>query len=322
VSGYDCKTNHPAGFTLTLDYEEDQDVVFVNTYTEKSENSGNNTDGDNSGNGGDLGDGGNGDKPDADGDSQDGDKSGDAGTGSDDNPRENNDDWAGVKIGDFVSDHVWYIRGYEDNTIRPDSPITRAEAAMAFYRLLDPDLKRIDPPSTFNDITAGKWYGAAIGALAYYGVFSGYPDGSFRPDLPITREELAAVVSRFDHLKESGENPFSDVNPDHWAYKSILSATKKGWFVGYGNGMFRPGDSIKRSEFVTVANRVFSRRILPEDIPASLHVFSDFDSSHWSYADFIEAIYTHDFVRKRGGDGINEHWTEIIGDGITAPYNE
>jgi hypothetical protein len=128
------------------------------------------------------------------------------------------------------------------------------------------------------------------------------------------------VVSRFEHLPETDENPFLDVSPDDWAYAQILSAAKRGWFVGDDNGNFRPADEIRRSEFVTVVNRVFNRHILLEDIPGDVHVFDDFSSAHWSYAAFIEAVYTHDFKRKE--DGENEDWIEITDDGIYAPYNQ
>ena len=220
----------------------------------------------------------------------------------------------------FTENHIWYIRGYEDNTIRPGNNITRAEIAMVFYRLLDPEMKKIAPASKFNDVTGDEWYGLGVNLLAYYGILNGYPDGNYKPNQPITRNELAAVVSRFSDLIETDENPYNDLDPNNWAYKYVLSATKKGWFIGDGNGKFRPEADLTRAEFVTVANRILNRHILPEDIPDGLHKWDDLNSSHWSYADFTEAIYTHKFTRK--ADGINEEWTEITDNGIDAAYNQ
>jgi len=162
------------------------------------------------------------------------------------------------------------------------------------------------------------WYGLAVNALARYGILQGDPDGSFRPDRPITRAELAAVVSRFDQLAADAKNPYTDLAADHWAYDFIRSATAKGWFVG-SDGAFRPNDPITRAELVTVVNRILFRHVLPEDI-REVHQFGDLSAAHWAYAAFIEAVYTHDY--ERGPDGVHERWTAVTDDGIHAPYNQ
>jgi len=229
-------------------------------------------------------------------------------------------DFADVTVSLFVDDHIWYIRGYEDNTLRPENSITRAEIAMVFFRLLKPELKDITLKVDFNDVSGEEWYGLAINTLAHYGILNGYTDGRFQPSQPITRREMAAVVSRFDRLIETNENPYLDIDRDDWAYGYILSATEKGWFGGDGNGRFRPSESMKRSEIVTVANRVLNCHILLADVPGNVHWFDDFTREHWSYANFMEAIYTHDFNRK--ADGINEIWKEMNDNGLNAAYNQ
>ncbi|MCL1874341.1 MAG: S-layer homology domain-containing protein, partial [Clostridiales bacterium] len=227
--------------------------------------------------------------------------------------------YADVFVSMFIGDHIWYIRGYEDNTLRPGSNITRAELAMVFFRLLNPSLKNIVPKAPFTDVKGHEWYGLAINLLAHYEIVTGYTDGSFRPNQPVTRREMAAVVSRFDLLLDTDDNPYNDLNAGDWAYGYILSATKKGWFIGDSSGAFRPGDNITRAEFVTVTNRVLIRHILLSDIPASVHEFSDFKASHWAYTNFMEAVHSHDFEKK--ADGVNETWTKITGTGLDADYN-
>jgi|GEM_PF-964263 len=231
---------------------------------------------------------------------------------------------AGVELPDkpevFIDEHIWYIRGYDDNTIMPNKEITRAEVAMVFYRLLKPDLKTVTPSVFFTDVSGDEWYGLAINTLAHYNILNGYLDGSFKPQRPITRSEMAAVVSRFDQLAETNDNPYSDLMQSNWAYNYILSATQKGWFVGNGNGLFRPYDNITRAEFVTLANRVLVRKLLLADVPSDVHSFDDLSREHWSYADFMEAVYEHEYKRK--ADGFNETWTSIIGSGLNAAYNQ
>ena len=220
----------------------------------------------------------------------------------------------------FVEEHIWYVRGDPRTNMRPNADITRAEVAMVFYRLLLPELKDFMPESPFVDVRSNAWYGLGVGILAHHGILTGYPNGEFRPNEPVTRREMAAIVSRFDHLLETDENPYTDLNPNDWAYGYILSATAKGWFIGYGDGMFRPGNNLTRAEFVTAVNRVLNRHILPEDIPEGVFNFPDLDASHWAYAAFMEAAHTHEYERR--ADGINEIWTRIIENGLDAPYNQ
>jgi len=220
----------------------------------------------------------------------------------------------------FIDDHIWYIRGYEDNTIRPNNSINRAEVAIVFYRLLKPELKNFTAENAFTDINGDEWYGLAVNLLAHYGILGGYEDDEFRPTQPIARRELAAVVSRFYELTETDKNPFNDIAGETWALKYILSATAKGWFIGDDEGNFRPSDNLTRSEFVTVTNRVLHRHIELEDIPIrEVHQFDDFIYTHWAYTAFMEAVYTHEFKRK--ADNFHEIWLKITDDGLTAPYN-
>jgi uncharacterized repeat protein (TIGR01451 family) len=225
-----------------------------------------------------------------------------------------------VMVDLLTADHIWYIRGYEDNTVRPAGNLTRAEATMVFYRLLNPSLKTDTyKTSRFRDVNAVAWYGLAVGTLTELGILDGYPDGSFQPNRPISRAELAKIVAQFDSLLSSSDNPFPDVAKSHWAYAYITSSTEKGWFQGYPDGAFRPDNNLNRAEFVTVVNNMRNRHILEEDLP-QVHKFVDLVSSHWAYTAIIEACYTHDFERKP--DGLNEIWTEITDDGFSAAYNQ
>ena len=222
--------------------------------------------------------------------------------------------------GFFIDEHIWFVRGDSNNDMRPNAYTSRADIAVVFYRLLRPEWKAFEPePNPFNDVTGDEWFGRAVGILAHYGIIEGYEDGSFRPHNPITRKEFAAVVSRFDNLEETNYNPYTDLDPNDWAHKYILSATAKGWFVGHG-GRFRPDANLTRAEMVTAINRILRRRILLADIPPGVHRFYDLDETHWAYADIMEAAHTHIYVRN--ADGYTELWVEILDTGLAAPYNE
>lgn len=79
------------------------------------------------------------------------------------------------------------ITGYNDNTFRPDAPVTRAEASAMICRLMGFEMNGV---SEFSDVPAGEWYSDPISAIAEIGMVNGYDDGTFRPNNNITYHEM------------------------------------------------------------------------------------------------------------------------------------
>jgi len=188
-----------------------------------------------------------------------------------------------------TENHIKYLNGYEDGTVRPDGSITRAEVAMIFWRLLKSSAKNDAVSNTFADVSDDAWYAQAVTYLASIGIISGYADGSFGPDRAITRAEFAVIASRFDNLVTGVEIPFNDLNNSHWAAEQITSAYMKGWISGYPGGEFKMENSITRAEVVTIVNKMLGR----SDTPATTPNYSDLSKSHWAYKDIIEASVEH-----------------------------
>jgi len=205
----------------------------------------------------------------------------------------------------LTDDHIAYIRGYPNNTVRPDNAITRAEVAMIFFRLIVDNNKNTPRTSGFKDVVSGAWYAQAVSYLASTDIIKGYPDGTFKPNQPITRAEFAAIASRFDRLEATSSNAFPDIS-NHWAKEAINSAAQKGWVDGYPDGTFLPQRNISRAEVVKIVNAMLNRMIQVEDIPLGIRNFTDLTSSHWAYANIVEAANEHDYVRKSDG---YEIWT-------------
>lgn len=89
------------------------------------------------------------------------------------------------------------VQGYDDQTFRPNSNITREELAVILARALD----LLDAPASagpnFNDAgLISPWAKESLAAVVAKGLAGGYPDGSFRPQEPVTRAECAAMVYR------------------------------------------------------------------------------------------------------------------------------
>jgi len=211
----------------------------------------------------------------------------------------------------ITGQHIRYIHGFEDGTVRAEAALTRAQVAMILFRLLDDNNKYAPLLLTgrFSDVDDTTWYSQAVNYLAHIGVFFGYPDGTFRPNVPITRAELAAVMTRFFAESDSITNGFADVSPTHWAAHYVNLAYSRGWILGYPDGSFRPDNAITRAEAITLINRVLEREPNPADINANLAgtvIFTDLPHTHWAYYDIMEASIEHDFMIDEHG---NEIWT-------------
>lgn len=109
-----------------------------------------------------------------------------------------------------------------------------------------------DEPA-FKDVSGSEYYAQSADVLAKLKILTGYSDGTFGADKPITRAEMAAVVCRMlgkeaDAEQAKGKTSFDDVPENHWASGYINVATKEGIINGDGNGKFRPEDDIKFEE--------------------------------------------------------------------------
>ncbi len=79
---------------------------------------------------------------------------------------------------------------------------------------------------TFTDVPVNHWAYESIGALTQAGVIGGFPDGTFKPGLKVTREQFAKllVVSLDIPLNENAPQIFSDIKPGHWSFLYIDAA--------------------------------------------------------------------------------------------------
>ena len=214
-----------------------------------------------------------------------------------------------------TTDHYQYLIGYPDGNFGPNKGMTRAEAATMFTRLLrQRPVKGQRYNAGLNDIHAGDWYANTVGYAVQRGIVSGYPDGSFKPNKPITRAEFAAIASRFDALAQGNDIAFSDLAPSHWGYNAIRSAASKGWISGYPDNTFRPEQAITRAEVTAITNRMLNRHADLYWIDAhrgEVIRFGDVKRGDWYFEPIMEATMGHDFIRDR--DGKTEHWTGLNG---------
>ena len=209
-----------------------------------------------------------------------------------------------------TEDHFQYVQGYPDNTVGPERNITRAEATVIFFRLLNDSVRAeyLDAENAFPDVNMNDWFNLGVSTMENGGFVSGYDDGLFRPNANITRAELATIISNFDDLEPAAENKFADVE-GHWAEKYINSAAEKGWLSGYEDGLFRPNQYITRAETMSMINRVLDRRVDADGLHAAAKQWKDNPESKWYYYAVLEATNYHEYERADVSD--YENWTAI-----------
>jgi hypothetical protein len=109
-------------------------------------------------------------------------------------------------------------------------------------------------PTVFTDVTGSYWAYADIKKLNSLGYISGYPDGTFRPDVTITRAEFVSVLDKALKLEVynwAAVPDFSDVSSNDWFYGSVGSSVYAGITKGYGS-YFAPNNPITRQELAVI----------------------------------------------------------------------
>lgn len=212
------------------------------------------------------------------------------------------------------TDHYAYIKGYPNGSFKPTDTITRAEAATIFYRLLTDSTRKAYATTynSFKDVPATAWYNTAVSTMAKLGIVNGGADGYFRPNDPITRAEIAAMIARCDGAYYTGTSTVFSDTYGHWAAGYIDRAYELGWINGYGT-TYAPDRYISRAETVAVLNRVLNRAPqYTSDLTRNYTTFSDVATSAWYYLDVEEAANSHTYTRKSNAD--YETWTKLIAD--------
>lgn len=136
------------------------------------------------------------------------------------------DSWYNTAVSTMAGMNI--LKGRTANSFVPQAPITRAEFAAICARF---DSGKAEENNSFTDIS-GHWAEKEIERAATLGWVSGYTDGSFHPDAPITRAEAMTLINRVlcrmpetkaDLLDSMTKWP--DNQPGAWYYLAVQEAT-------------------------------------------------------------------------------------------------
>ena len=155
------------------------------------------------------------------------------------------------------------MKGVSDRTFAPKMPITRAMLITVLHRQ---EGEPVAAPATFSDVAEGNYYAPAIAWASANGLVNGFGDGSFRPDEPVTREQLATIFYRYAALKnQSTENStdistFMDITQiSPYALPALRWANGAGLISGTDWGGLAPQATTSRAEAAQIFMNYFQK---------------------------------------------------------------
>jgi Tol biopolymer transport system component len=154
----------------------------------------------------------------------------------------------------------------------------------------------------FSDVTINHWAYHEVCLCYDSGIVQGYPDGDYHPDDRVTRDQLAVYVARGlaggdDGVPGGPEAPsFSDVGPEHWAYRYIEYGSLCGVIQGYPEGDYRPDLLVDRAQMAVYVARARDWVDLGDDMTTAPEQFPDVPAGHWA-GTAIQACVDHGVVQ-------------------------
>ena len=215
-----------------------------------------------------------------------------------DNPDTGEDNpFTDVHPDDWFYDHVMYVyhnglmNGTSATTFSPNNATTRAQIAAIFYRMAGNPA--VDGKNSFTDVPYGPgtaWYYDAVTWAQQNGILAGYEDGTFHPDDPITREQLAMVF--YNYAKFKGYNitadgdlsAFTDAGEiSSWAQEAMKWAVGSGLLSGKGNGILDPKGTATRAEVAAMLHKfIENNKLVPPVAPGGDGGASGTGSGGWT----------------------------------------
>ncbi|AVK83260.1 hypothetical protein C3943_06620 [Lysinibacillus sp. B2A1] len=176
--------------------------------------------------------------------------------------------------------------------VEPAAPTVTKPAPIELPQLVPTDPMQPQEPITdiiFSDVPAHHWAYTMIGDFAKRGYITGYADGTFKPNDPISRQHVALIFSRIFKLNPIQEAlTFKDIPLNHPYYETIKLVQQAGLYQGI-NGYFKPNENMSRAQLAKVLAIALNLS------SASTHTFKDIPLTHWAH-DYIIALAANDIA--------------------------
>lgn len=148
------------------------------------------------------------------------------------------------------------MNGTGEGTFSPDLPTSRGMLVTILYRLAGSPAAG---SASFTDVAKGQWYANGVAWASANGVVTGYPDGSFRPNDTITREQMAAILYQYARIQGKLDDSradlsiFSDLDSlSAYAKEPMSWAVAQGLFSGVSADTLAPGGSTTRAQAAVI----------------------------------------------------------------------
>ena len=176
--------------------------------------------------------------------------------------------YADIEAGSWYAEAVEYVRdnglmsGTTATTFEPGGTTTRAMLAQILYR--EAGSPAVSGNDTFTDTQEGAWYADAVLWATQAGVISGYGDGRFGPNDPVSREQIAVILCRYAGSPAAQGEDFADeASISTWAADAVDWARSAGLMTGQEGNRFAPQASATRAETAVIL-RAFRTMNTPE----------------------------------------------------------
>lgn len=169
----------------------------------------------------------------------------------------------------FVTDRSYFV-GVSDTLFGPEIQMTRAMFVTVLGRVAGIDAGKYTGKSEFTDVAENQYYAPYVKWAAENDIVAGYPEGVFKPDENITREQMAAMMRRF--CRYSGMNVsvsnanwmarYADVYAiSDWAYEDVCWAVGCGLMRGKSDSTINPLELATRAEVAQVIKNLCDKLI-------------------------------------------------------------
>lgn len=169
--------------------------------------------------------------------------------------------------------------------------------------------------SAFPDIEDGYKHATAINTLTQLGIINGYEDGTFKPNDPVERDEMAKLVFvLYTTMNDAGNGivKFNDVDANHWASGFISWCSAKNIVGGYGDDTFRPDGEITYDEALKMTCAMLG--------------YTDFESALWPVDVRQTALRDLDLgkdIDANGSDKLTRgEVAQLLYNALSTPMNE
>ncbi|MDQ0899015.1 S-layer homology domain-containing protein [Paenibacillus sp. V4I7] len=173
--------------------------------------------------------------------------------------------WSRKELEVLISRHL--VDGVDEHHFSPDSPVTRAQVTKLLTNLLRHEGRlpeQHDSEHSFSDVFDTAWYAEPVRDAAAFGLVEG-EDGKFRPDAPITREELAVIIQRILKAETSPAptsllSKFADSEDTaSWGEEAMSLMVQEGIMNGVTETTLMPKGTTTRAQAAVILVRLLER---------------------------------------------------------------